>query len=232
VKAYLAQSSFGRILLHVACAWRDHKYQWHWLGIRRELSANQPVVRRNLCNTCAIIFLVFGALAEPGFCENARVKATRARAAAGDARAQFQLGRIYEFGEGVQADSATAVKWYRKAAEQDLPQAQCNLARMYESGEGVEQNWLQAAQWLCKAADAYCLPAMNRLGVMCERGQGVPQDYIEAYKWYARAAEEGYLSAVVNRDNLRPRMTRHQIAEAERLALENSRSRLATSNRH
>jgi len=33
----LAQSSFGRILLHLACAYRDHKYQWHWRGIQREL---------------------------------------------------------------------------------------------------------------------------------------------------------------------------------------------------
>jgi len=32
-----AQSSFGRILLHLACAYRDHKYQWHWRGIQREL---------------------------------------------------------------------------------------------------------------------------------------------------------------------------------------------------
>jgi len=34
----LAQTVFGRILLHVACACRDHKFRWHWLGIRRELA--------------------------------------------------------------------------------------------------------------------------------------------------------------------------------------------------
>lgn len=33
----LAQSSFGRIVLHLACACRDHKFQWHWQGIRREV---------------------------------------------------------------------------------------------------------------------------------------------------------------------------------------------------
>jgi hypothetical protein len=37
MQAQLAQFSFGRVLLHVACAWRDHKYQWHWRGIRREI---------------------------------------------------------------------------------------------------------------------------------------------------------------------------------------------------
>jgi hypothetical protein len=46
MQAHLAQSSFGRILLHMACASRDHKYQWHWQGIRRELHrANRPTRR-------------------------------------------------------------------------------------------------------------------------------------------------------------------------------------------
>src|SRR5512135_3187016 len=38
MQVYLAQSSFGRVLLHLACACHDHKYRWHWLGIRRELT--------------------------------------------------------------------------------------------------------------------------------------------------------------------------------------------------
>jgi len=36
MQATLAQSSFGRVVLHLVCACRDHKYQWHWCGIRRE----------------------------------------------------------------------------------------------------------------------------------------------------------------------------------------------------
>lgn len=34
----LAQSSVGRIVLHLVCACRDHKYQWHWRGILREVA--------------------------------------------------------------------------------------------------------------------------------------------------------------------------------------------------
>jgi hypothetical protein len=37
MQVQLAQHSFGRILLHLACAFRDHKYQWHWRGVCREL---------------------------------------------------------------------------------------------------------------------------------------------------------------------------------------------------
>jgi len=40
MQAKLAQSSFGRILLHLACACRDQKYQWHWRGIRREFKGS------------------------------------------------------------------------------------------------------------------------------------------------------------------------------------------------
>jgi TPR repeat protein len=33
----------------------------------------------------------------------------------GDAKAQFDLGRMYDNGEGVEQDKAEAVKWYAKA---------------------------------------------------------------------------------------------------------------------
>jgi len=38
MQAHLVQFSFGRILLHVICACRDHKCQWHWRGILREFA--------------------------------------------------------------------------------------------------------------------------------------------------------------------------------------------------
>jgi hypothetical protein len=33
----LAEFGFGRIVLHLVCAWRDHKLRWHWRGILREI---------------------------------------------------------------------------------------------------------------------------------------------------------------------------------------------------
>jgi hypothetical protein len=39
MQAKLAQFCFGRAILHLVCACRDHKYYWHWLGIRREMHA-------------------------------------------------------------------------------------------------------------------------------------------------------------------------------------------------
>jgi len=33
----LAASRTGRAALHLVCAWRDHRFAWHWQGVLREL---------------------------------------------------------------------------------------------------------------------------------------------------------------------------------------------------
>ena len=58
-------------------------------------------------------------------------------AESGDADAQYNLGVMYAFGEGVAKDQVEAVKWYRKAAEQGDADAQYNLGVRYAKGEGV-----------------------------------------------------------------------------------------------
>ena len=51
----------------------------------------------------------------------------------GNAEAQFDLGNCYCKGEGVEQDKAEAVKWYRKAAEQDFDLAITALERLEEN---------------------------------------------------------------------------------------------------
>jgi len=59
-------------------------------------------------------------------------------------RGPVQFGMMYYAGQGVPQDSAEAVKWYRKAAEQGLPSAQFNLGLMYDKRQGVPQNFVEA----------------------------------------------------------------------------------------
>ena len=54
----------------------------------------------------------------------------REAAEQGDPAAQFNLGVLYETGQGVPQNYAEAVKWYHAAAEQGEPQAQFNLGRV------------------------------------------------------------------------------------------------------
>jgi TPR repeat protein len=55
---------------------------------------------------------------------------------AGDAAAQFNLGVMYENGEGAPQDYAAALTWYRSAADQGHAGAHCNLGVFYEQGLG------------------------------------------------------------------------------------------------
>ena len=45
----------------------------------------------------------------------------------GHAEAQYQLGLLYEYGNGVEKDIARAVEYYQKAAEQGHPKAHATL---------------------------------------------------------------------------------------------------------
>lgn len=43
--------------------------------------------------------------------------------------------------------SVEAVKWYRKAAEQNYAAAQYNLGVCYSNGEGVTKDYVEAYKW-------------------------------------------------------------------------------------
>jgi hypothetical protein len=73
-------------------------------------------------------------------------------AQAGDAKAQFNLGLMYEKGRGVSQDYAQALTWYRRAAAQGNVLAQVNLGVTYEEGQGVPQDYQQAYFWYNLAA--------------------------------------------------------------------------------
>ena len=45
-------------------------------------------------------------------------KSLKALAVKGDAKAQYELGGEYYYGEGIEKEKKEAIKWYRKAAEQ------------------------------------------------------------------------------------------------------------------
>jgi hypothetical protein len=116
----------------------------------------------------------------------------------GDAGAQFNLGWMYDNGQGVVQDYKEAIKWYRLAAEQGHANAQYNLGCLYDEGEGVVQDYKEAVKWYRLAAEQGVAQAQNNLGVMYANGRGVAQDYKKAVKWYRLAAEQGLADAQTN----------------------------------
>ena len=71
----------------------------------------------------------------------------------GRADAQFELGFMYDYGEGIVGDKAEAAKWYRHAAEQGHGLAQLRLGYLYEFGRGVPQDYAKAVKWQRGAAE-------------------------------------------------------------------------------
>ncbi len=70
----------------------------------------------------------------------------------GDASAQFQLGLLYDNGEGVSRDLASARQWYEKAAAQGEAKAQFYLGMQSSYGEGGPMDLVQAYMWYSLAA--------------------------------------------------------------------------------
>ena len=80
-------------------------------------------------------------------------EATQKNAKAGKPMSQYNLGLMYEKGEGVRQNYTEAVKWYRKAAEQGHMWAQFRLGLLYYNGKGVAVNKKEAVRWYRKAAE-------------------------------------------------------------------------------
>ncbi len=62
--------------------------------------------------------------------------------------------------------------------------------------------------------------AQLSLGFQYEQGVGVPEDDIQAYAWFSLASAQGYQDARDAKEILAGRMTRAQIAEAQKLSRE------------
>jgi TPR repeat protein len=122
----------------------------------------------------------------------------RALAEQGSARAQDNLGVMYESGLGVPKSHAEALKWYRLAAAQGNRDAQNNLGVMYEYGHGVPRDPAEAVQWYRKAAAQGDTNAQHNLGNAYQSGLGVAQDHAEALAWYRRAAAARHPMAQAN----------------------------------
>lgn len=118
------------------------------------------------------------------------------KARAGDTKAQLRMGLAFEFGQGVQKDSAEAMRWYRMAADRGDPVAQADLGYLYESGAAGPKDPGEAAKWYTRAAVTGLARAKFNLGVLYLKGEGVQKNNEEAEHWIGEAADAGCPDAV------------------------------------
>jgi TPR repeat protein len=116
----------------------------------------------------------------------------------GDAISMANLGKLYQYGQGVAQDYVKARDWYEKAAANGYANAMFSLGGLYESGAGVAQDYAKAREWYEKAAAKGDANAMFSLGGLYESGAGVAQDYAKAREWYEKSADKGEAEAMTN----------------------------------
>jgi TPR repeat protein len=104
-------------------------------------------------------------------------------------------------------DYATALQWYRTAADQGNGPGQFLLGRMYIKGLGVPKDPAQVVLWWQKAAKSGLAAAQDvlddkgvqsELGRMYFEGEGGTKDDVQAIFWLRKAADQGNAAAQVN----------------------------------
>jgi len=112
--------------------------------------------------------------------------AVRKSAVAGDAVAQFTLGALLYFGGD---DTAEAVDWLLKAAEQKYAPAEFQMGQLYDFGFVVDRDDAEALVWYRRAADHGSAAGQRMVGDFHQKGRAVAANLAEAARWYRRAAD-------------------------------------------
>jgi uncharacterized protein len=94
------------------------------------------------------------------------------RTAAGDTKAQAELGARYGRGEGVEQDLDRAMEILRDAAKKGEPEAEFFIGTAYYNGTGVPRSEVGAVMWFEKAVAKGHAPAQYWLAVLIKEGRG------------------------------------------------------------
>jgi hypothetical protein len=116
-----------------------------------------------------------------------------AKAAEGDAEAEYEVATVYDYGckdsRGrilIRRSIDKAVTWYRRAAEHGSGGAQNNLGVILGGNHGVKRNAREALLWLNRAfrcGDTCCAP--NNIAITYrENGK-----FRQAVRWFERCAD-------------------------------------------
>lgn len=116
----------------------------------------------------------------------------------GNARAIYELGWMYESGNGVEKDPARARFYYEMAAEKKIAPAIVSLGVQQERGIGAASDPAKAYALYQRAADLGDATAVNKMGELAEKGLGVKQNLKQARVFYEQSAAMGAPEAMVN----------------------------------
>lgn len=110
----------------------------------------------------------------------------------GDPLAQHELGLRLLTGEGIAADTVTAVYWIKKAASQKLTSALYNYGIMLINGWGTDWNPFAAYDNFLLAAQSGMKEAQYIIGILYTDNLIVKRDWNKSYYWIKKSSNAGY----------------------------------------
>lgn len=133
---------------------------------------------------------------------------------AGFAMAQYRLAKLYESGQGVEADLVRARQWTERAAASGNRNAIHDLGVYYARGEGAPRDDATAFRYFQQAAELGLVDSQFNLGILYEEGRGVEANRGEALFWFMLAAQQGDEAAAERVAALRRALTPFEIEQA------------------
>ena len=117
-----------------------------------------------------------------------------------DAKACYNLGLMYQDGDGVTKSLDEAVKWYTKSAELGYKEAQYTLGALVFQRQIQTISYPQAVTYYEQAAKQGHVKSQLNLGMLYFRGDVIAQDLPAAVQWLSLAASnnnseaQGYMA--------------------------------------
>ena len=117
-----------------------------------------------------------------------------------DAKACYNLGLMYQQGDGVSRNMEEAVNWFSKSADLGYKEAQYALASLVFQRQTQSISYQQAVTYYEQAAKQGHVKSQLNLGMLYFRGDVIAQDLPAAVKWISLAASnhnseaQGYLA--------------------------------------
>jgi hypothetical protein len=102
---------------------------------------------------------------------------------AGDAEANYWIGRSYEQDHGARADQSEATRWFLRGAELGDPSSENAVAIHLIEGNGAKIDAEKALDWFRKSAEQGNDEGACNLALAYMRSEGVAKDYVAALMW-------------------------------------------------
>lgn len=117
-----------------------------------------------------------------------------------DAKACYNLGLMYQNGDGVTQNLDEAIKWYTQSADLGYKEAQYTLGALVFQRMTQNISYPQAVSYYEQAAKQGHVKSQLNLGMLYLRGEVIAQDMPAAVQWLSLAASnnnseaQGYLA--------------------------------------